>query len=135
MADTRGKFFKSVSHQMSYLASPMTRRQRPAASAPALPPGTGVAAVRRVHLVELAAPGPHEQLAAVSGGEHAPDGGVKRDARAPRPRKAFLTAAGHRAVDPGAREGLVLFGIDQEKCVWGEGEGSEGGTGVSWCLR
>lgn len=89
-----------------YLAPPVTCRQRPAVPPPALLAwsGSGVATVGRAHLVELPTPGPYEQLGAIPGGEHAPNGRVEGDARASPPRQAFLADAGT------AREGLRVGG-------------------------
>lgn len=56
--------------------------------------GSGVATIGGAHLVELPAPRPYEQLGAIPGGEHAPNGRVEGDARASPPRHPFLSDAG-----------------------------------------
>lgn len=90
----------------------MTSGERAPVSSPAPATGSGgdpgIATVGGAHFVELPAPRPHQQLAAVPGGENAPNGGVQRDAGAPRPGETLLAgdAAATTAADPSG-EGLM----------------------------
>lgn len=107
-----------------HLARPVASGQRAPVCSPAPAPGggggPGVAAVGGAHLVELTAPRPHEQLAAVPGGEHAPNGGVQRDAGAPRPGETLLAGDTAAAADPSG-EGLVSTTLRAMEGVRGEG--------------